>query len=42
MKSSENNRETNGFAVTAGILLGLRVLIYAVLFIWNELKKYRS
>ena len=42
MKSSENNRETNGFAVTAGILLGLRVLIYAVLFIWNELKKYKA
>ena len=39
MKTSENKREINGYAVAAGILLGLRVLIYAVLFIWNELYK---
>ena len=36
---ADNKREINGYAVTTGILLGVRVLIYAVLFIWNELYK---
>jgi len=38
----ENKREINGGTVAAGILLGVRVLIYALLFILNELHKEKG
>ena len=42
MKNPENKREINGGTVAAGILLGVRVLIYALLFILNELHKEKG
>jgi O-antigen/teichoic acid export membrane protein len=34
-----NKAGMNGAAVAAGVLLGIRMILYAALFIWNELRK---